>query len=471
MIAIIPIFLQNNETLWHSSEGQSLLRKFLQAVLDARLPREVIVSTNDASVLALAKSVGIDSCLIKTDPPDGSSPLLPPGTDSSLQFLDRTGKINSENCLVLNFRNPNITSCLIDKAIERFKHSHAPAMMSIKKTIDHPCQLNAYYKISDVGIIHFIDDDASPAPYLQALWHDIQHHDNESSRQQKMLGFFHNQRLDNLRLTKPFVFDWESRGVDKKHGTGIYHRVYDGVRISYHPLEKIADLPEKTVGPLWLYDGQRTARVLFQIEDCDKLSAEAKKISQEFRLAGATFSHNPISLLMYRNTRKGNCLLFLVSDRPTTNHSILRIVPTYKSGPDQSQALEYEIDDLSTPISFEFKEGDVCGILYLLLQMSQEGSYDFMEPFPADEKLWTNSIHKVNVKTGKKISGRQDFPDVFEPDGALCILKKNLTASLDKEIASGNVEGFVVDQAGSFQIDSEFDLLRYRAILRANNSI
>ncbi len=157
MIAIIPIFLQSNDQLWRTPEGNELILKTFRSVLNARQIENLMVFTNDDLVISMPKSLGIDANMIE-DIESQESELLPTGTSSSLSYLREVLKINFNSLMmILGFRNPLLTPELIDEVSAKFKHSKASALISLKTSIDHPCQLNAYYKIADIGFIHLFD--------------------------------------------------------------------------------------------------------------------------------------------------------------------------------------------------------------------------------------------------------------------------------------------------------------------------
>ena len=99
--------------------------------------------------------------------------------------------------------------------------------------------------------------------------------------------------------------------------------------------------------------------------------------------------------------------------------------------------------------------------------MTEDGSYDVVEPFPASETLWTISGTKATSQTGKEITGRQDFPDVFEPEGTLFITKRDIIQSFDQIVSNGEASGFLMPELSSLQLRTPLDLLRYAAATRA----
>lgn len=506
MIAVIPIFLQSNDQLWRTPEGNELILKTFRSVLNARQIENLMVFTNDDFVASMAKSLGIDANMIE-DIESQESELLPIGTSSSLSYLHEVLNIDFDSLMILGFRNPLLTPELIDQASAKFKHSKAPALISVKTSIDHPCQLNAYYKIADIGFIHLFDNEKDIAPYLQALEDHITPKQSPNQRNPRNLS---NQRLNqrspnqrnlcnptnlrlnqhspnqrnqcnpsNLRLnqryrlTKPFHFDWESRGIHDKGKSGLYFRRYDDFHIKYIPIEEPPDRTSSEISsPLWIYDTGKTARVLFDLNSCPSYE-EPIKTDPNLIMIGAAFSDGHISCLLTENDETSKYLLVLNSEDLQSRSCIVKAVPVSRSGPVENRTIEVETDDFSIAIPFQFEEKDACGIIYFLLRLPHDDTYDLQEPFVPNTRLWdkdNGSGKTVNTQTGKEIMGRQDFPEVLEPDGTFFIMNKDLISSFDKEVLNGNADSFIIEENASIQIKSELDLLKYKAITKATDS-
>ena len=465
MIAIIPIFFEGDQEFWRRREGESLLLKSVAAAANAREIKKLIIFSDDNLMLDLLKSLNIDSYIVDIEADTEKSELLPVGTYASVIYLRERLKIDFENLMVLNFRNPLLTPDVIDEAINKFKRSKIPVLISVKKSIDHPCQLNAYYQIADVGFIHIFDDDEATGRCVRCLDKhlSIRHTVNQCNPD--------NQRL-NLRckVTKPFYFDWKARGVQKNGVSGIYIRKYDGLNIKYIPIDRIpGNTFNKIPFPFWIYDGPGQARILLRFRDEEKLYRDVSEVDKDFQLAGAAFCDdcNRISSLLFKNLRGGKYLLVLHSEDLPSHSYMLRAVPVGSSGRAEKGIIELGLDDFSGPISLHFEDQALYGIIYSLFKVAEDDTYDLCEPFPPHERLWTGSMQKINVRTGKEIMGRQDFPDVFEPEGTFFIMRRNLIPSFDREVLQGGAGGFIMKDTDSIQIESEFDLLKYMAITRA----
>ena len=197
--------------------------------------------------------------------------------------------------MILGFRNPFLTPEFIDKASVKFKHSKAQALISVKNSIDHPCQLNSYYKIVDIGLIHLFDEERHIAPYLKLLSNHTS--TKFSSNQRNPNNLRSNLRYPNQRnqcnpsnqryhVTKPFHFDWESRGIHEKGKSGLYFRGYDDYHIKYIPIDDSLDNNSPEISsPLWIYDTGNTARILLDLTNYPS-PEEPIKTDPNFRVPG-----------------------------------------------------------------------------------------------------------------------------------------------------------------------------------------
>ena len=73
--------------------------------------------------------------------------------------------------------------------------------------------------------------------------------------------------------------------------------------------------------------------------------------------------------------------------------------------------------------------------------------------------------------TGKRITGRQDFVDVFEPNGAFAIFKWKSRHRIVSSIANGEAEGYPSSANAYVTIRSTFDLLRAKIFLTTQAGI
>lgn len=83
---------------------------------------------------------------------------------------------------------------------------------------------------------------------------------------------------------------------------------------------------------------------------------------------------------------------------------------------------------------------------------------------------WTNIFHgeklKYFLEEGKKITRRQDLPNIYRINGAIYLIKTEILLK-DKTFETDNVTGFVMSNEKSIDIDTELDF-KFAEILMKN---
>jgi CMP-N-acetylneuraminic acid synthetase len=468
MIAVMPIFFEKGSEFWNTIEGKALLQKSIDSGINAKGIEKLVIFSNSDGIRRITDSLGIDSYTIDIEHEIEKPELLPFGTYSSLRYLQKTIKLEFKDLIVLSYRNPLLTSDMIDEAIKKYSTSGKNALISVKQSVDHPCQLSSYYKTLNIGFIHLLDYDTDINPYLQILNNLISTKPYSYLRNQRNLS---NQRW---RLTNPFHFNWEARGIQEKTGSGIYYRTNEDYQVKYVPVgNNLMNESNEIPSFFWIYENHNTARVFLEITRDDDAFTTVNRNDMNHKLVGVGFSDMTISTLLFSDDEGINKLFILDSaDLPISSYFV-RAIPVTLSTPLYSDIMETEGSDISKPFPLHELNKNISGIIYFLLIPAQDDSYDLTECFNSINKLWSTNTAtgaRVNLLTGKNITGRQDFPDVFEPDGTFFILNENSISLFDLEISRGNAYGFIIEESESIQIDSNLDFLRYKAKQKATHN-
>lgn len=501
-IGIIPIFLGDNGTLWNSSAGKELMVKALRAALDACEIERLLVISDNSHVAALANSYGIESYVVDISKDFNRPRLLPRGSYVAMQYSREELRLDFGTVVILGFRNPLVTGRLIDAAIRRFQAHKAPGLMSVRKPTDHPCQLNTYHKIEDVGFIHMFEDGYRAASLLRNL---VAHSaitfgrlSGENTLNRELLS------QGCLKLTKPFHFNWKDRGIQAGNGRMCYVRSNTRSGTAYVPTKN----PYHRDGPIWIHDSENTARILFRLEtvtyehrgdDCpvsrkpisrsagmsekctqtnpnilqinqraayaEETGTMADMTEMRLQIVGATLCSQPskAEAILGRIADNGIVVVFN-KDEPLSCPHEITIAPVSDSGSQRGEIFQLEAHHRIEPFALRCNTGNICGVAYCLTRVGVNDSYDLCEQFPHHERLWSGTIHKTNVMTSRRIMGRQDFPDVFEPDGTFFIMNEDVASSFEKATLNEAVIGYPLEESESMPIDSELDILRYLAI-------
>ncbi|MBU0973567.1 MAG: hypothetical protein KKC20_23210 [Proteobacteria bacterium] len=92
-------------------------------------------------------------------------------------------------------------------------------------------------------------------------------------------------------------------------------------------------------------------------------------------------------------------------------------------------------------------------------------------PFPGNPDLWIpgdDNAPAVNQKTKKQIKGRQDFPDVYEPDGTFLIAKTDVLKKAIHSSSMPDCHGFTLGADASINICSHLDYYQYLAVQKSS---
>ncbi|GAB7021520.1 hypothetical protein JCM12178A_00780 [Salidesulfovibrio brasiliensis] len=100
---------------------------------------------------------------LTTDPEPPN--MGPPGRRQSVAALREFGE-SAGPVVLVNFRNFSISGYHVAAALEHFEAGDSPAVMAVKPSEDHPCQLFSHRRLIDVGYltkVNFESGEASPA--------------------------------------------------------------------------------------------------------------------------------------------------------------------------------------------------------------------------------------------------------------------------------------------------------------------
>ncbi|MBA3010376.1 MAG: hypothetical protein KKF12_22710 [Proteobacteria bacterium] len=91
-------------------------------------------------------------------------------------------------------------------------------------------------------------------------------------------------------------------------------------------------------------------------------------------------------------------------------------------------------------------------------------------PFPGNPDLWIagdDNTPAVNQVTKKQIKGRQDFPDVYEPDGSFLIAKTDVLKKASQSSILPDYQGFTLGADASINICRHLDYYQYLAVQKS----
>lgn len=455
LIALIPIFLDKNNEFFTEPKGYELICLFLESVQNAKLIKRIVVVTNSEFIQKQltnkfkAETFHIEICKIFTIERAG---FLPYGSDLAIQYINKNALENS-NLIILSFRNPLITSRFIDDAINKFFRTDRKTLISVKEIIDNPCQLASYYKLIDINLIFLVDTKA-----------------DKKLSSGTLETFFNKIDGKNILITRPFYFDWDSKKISGRSLCNIYCREPGISEIKYVPIEVLIN-DEKQLCEnyaLFIYETRFSARLL----SYSKQKIAKSQHSGVYSVAGISLSEDinaHFSIVRDENKKYFIHINKPIHDRETYLLKIYKI--TQLSQNDIPFLFEFVIESGNFLYEIPVDLHDFSGLSCSLFRYTENDFVDLIEPFKSTKSLWVDDGPNIliNTKTGKKITGRQGFPEVFEPDGSFCIIKIEESKSFINSSFHKILNGYVLKENQSIQIQSELEYMHYRAVLRAKH--
>ena len=402
MDAVIPVFLHANDPFAGEFPKFESVMDAARKATEVRQVQRVHIASDDAGVLSAAKNFSFNPIFIRRRECD---PALPPFTKNILEELHVSG-FNGEFMFV-NFRNPLLTTGLLQEAVERFSSSPKDILLSAVQPKDHPCQARLAYDLPMIGRLMSFSDCCKPGEY-------------------RTVAFKGPSKLIN--------------GEMEAEGISTLTHLQDG-----YFYFKVSDS---------------------SFNDAKLLSAKCKF---DLPLAGLSFDQNFLQSGFLFKTPEGNCrLAFNATEKLdeycelilTTDDSIQFWVPNAQRS---NGVVWFDFEPFSTA------ENINCN--YRLVRPSEPPiEFDLnvsplIEGAPWECELLTNRA--VNLETMREISGRQDFPGIFEPDTSFCIT--GLLKFLENGLENADFEPYILETEESLTINSAFDVLRLNALKRATN--
>lgn len=167
MIALLPLC----RTDLHGPLDESALAALVRAsarCLAAAQPRCRAWLCSDMPLQGLAQSLGLGFVAVQ---PDQETGPLPAGALSALAALEPDAA--ADPVLVLSPLYPLLGPEDVNQALQSYESGQGPTI-SVSKPADHPCQLRAYFRIQDKGLVQLLDPAVATRGVLRSLpldWH------------------------------------------------------------------------------------------------------------------------------------------------------------------------------------------------------------------------------------------------------------------------------------------------------------
>lgn len=341
------------------------------------------LSTLGETLREVSAATGVDSVLVLTDRPEvadlsaalgipcevlehAPQDLDAPAPQHARACLDLTRRMDPDDAMIVNFRHPLLDRGMFAQAVRHFADCGCETLLGVSGAADHPCQFQRLFLVRRQGMVHFLDPDAS-AP--------------------------------GKALSRPFLKAW---------------------------------LPGEVPGEGLVRRGPRGARARFDETRLEEVRALMRSQGFPGELAGLEFEReDPLfDAFASRDPASGETALHLhgrEEERPLTLEGFL----VFRDG-----SFRAVLTDLCGPgelgrIGLGTLAKEPVALSWTLLEEVEGGCVDMSIPCSYGDGLWHSDREGsiVNTATGRKIVGRQDFPEVHEADRSLLVVSRGADAS------------------------------------------
>jgi hypothetical protein len=353
-------------------------------------------------VLVLGKGEpdpGLDDPRLVTLSQDGPAETpepFPAGLEAALALAGSRGLLEGETVLVLHRGQAPAARAELDAALERFVSLGAAALVSVEPSRDHPCQLQAPVTIPGRCLVLAREAAGDLGPLASLFPGDA-------------------------CVSRPFAFDW-SPVLPGGAPPLVFTQVRDEWRVFYR---RVSGLPAPPRGAaLWIREDDRRARI---VEDGDRMAALLPQRPDRNATALAGWSPAPLAQGVRAVVTGGDGTWTLRArlSRPTKGPSRLLVLPISAEKASRCGLLETAIAPGQTTVELALPAAPRHVLLVSLVQDATGPECDLLLPYAPDPELWRHHPQTgtcTRTDTGRSILGRQDFPEVLEPNGAFLLL-------------------------------------------------
>lgn len=432
MIGVIPFLPFGNDDFWNSSEGRCVFQKSLE-VLEETKSIDKIVVFSQKQAPPLSKPFDVEIIVVPECLQEYSGTSVSEMIRLAQAGLAQLDLDDNADIVVVGHRNPKLTPHDIEAGVQRFMDTNTP-QISIRRTDDNPVQLFTTCNALNGGFIYLFERDSQQ---LEKVQERIVQAGCESLRD----AIQHISRPLELNRITQNVSSYPSL-LKAEVGT-------NGVA-SYTPV--LGDEIQDFSGVLWLVESVDSVRALF----LDAVDMDIKGAYGDVIGASGGWNNGRIILSL-----KGD-KVYISAQTLTPEHTHIRLLPLSGQG---DEAVHIPLIKTDPQQFDQAMIKDTTGaFIFSLISSGAFCDYSFKEDYPHDSNLWEPiDIYgsKRNTSTGKRISGRQQFPDVFEPDGALLIARMDQLRLCRGIWAKGGVEGFSLPKERQTFIENKIDFIRY----------
>ncbi len=367
---LFPMFPHGEEcALWLSRDGVEAIDHLFQKI-SAWQEFRPFICTDSKRIAQLARKAGLPVAEVRWEEPD--PPLLPRGTAVALAALQQSGTgPKAVPVLVWDFWNPRLDRELLTSAVSALRDSGMSWLASVVVPEDHPCQMDAYLSLVDLGIVYLPEADIdAPLP-------------------------------DSFTASRRFSQGWSPDVLDRE---ALFQCLNTGLSEEFVPVDM--PVPEGLVP--WRREGTGHARRLFRNTDPEAPHVDGFDVA--WAELAARSCAGAVEISMRLSSRAGSCVFHVF---PFTGEGIASPGDPAGKVPGRADA----------SVSRVFPSEGVSGFIVFLFQEGYSGEYDLREPFEPDSAPWEvdGKGHRYLKREKQRVVGRQQFPEIYTP-GSLFVL-------------------------------------------------
>lgn len=394
-------------------------------------PGDVLVVSNHSPVLTLAREHGLTALELPGLRLSSRKGLLPPGAAQALRLTLAAGLLApGDPAAVLDCRHPLLDLAALALARETHGRDPARVVLDVAPSEDHPIQLWRHLRLDWAEALIPLDPAFRPG----------------------------GGRPDRL-ATRPRPFDWPFYFSER----GFRETPLEPGEVV---LASHADCPGKMVYlPLEVAGAfdpalfrRRACYHLENLSSARRLLPPAPALPPPWRAAFGPFSaeDGELPALAARHGRTGDLGLFV--RRELVRPGLVLRVAGHGPGREEMRETVLRAGDISRAEGVDWDSGVFVGPLarfrlgpdrewlsVAALAPVGPGAVDLRLPLRPGPDLWRrlpSTLQAVNAATGEVVSGRQQFPPVFEPGGALALgrVRDLLALARGREVPLRGVE-------------------------------
>jgi len=423
LLTAIPLLFETDDKrkLFLEDEGRTCLQNFLSAVSASHAGKNAVVLVDDERGVDLATQnnlmvENIGTCLYEN---------LTGALDSDLEIAWRwlAANLGQASALIgISPRSSFLTKNIINKAISFYEQSKTQLVLSATEPRDHPSQFWEFFNVNTMTFLHLLNNDGSSIVAKAGL-------------------------PSRYTCTKPFT---------SETACAFSKKIVEGMLFTLETHEyEMRQIPAESDNRK-VYRQNCGSGLTLAFIDMDQITLAFPYLNGK-RIVGLTLPDTTYQQAFLYEDDGIFSLKF-----PNDSGEFLRMIMFGQHG----ESLCYHDLALTETDRFFFPEPPegTVGVLCIQLNESSSGAYEIERPFLPDDLLWRQdpqTEYLVNAKSGKKICGRQDFVELFIPDGSFFMAAPEVINNLNESLISANVQPYILKPNQSLRVENSLDVLLY----------